>query len=203
MNLVNLLSATRGEIVTLLRQGPLTAGDLAAKLGLTANGIRAHLNALQALGLVEQTERRKGLRKPHYLYALTENARGPGAAYEPVLGAIAETLSSQLSADDLREMFSAAGERLAQPFTGTFEERLKATQEGLSALGASTNQEDHPDGVIIRGARCPLSSVVKTCPEACATVVSLVGKLMDEPTEQACKYEPHPMCGVLVKRKSA
>ena len=53
----------------------------------------------------------------------------------------------------------------------------------LSSLGATTKEEDHTEGVVIRGAKCPLLSVVKTCPEACSTVVSLVGTLVGERAE--------------------
>jgi predicted ArsR family transcriptional regulator len=44
--------STRGRIVALLRRTGLTVDELAQELGLTANGVRAHLATLERDGIV-------------------------------------------------------------------------------------------------------------------------------------------------------
>ncbi|MDF3017510.1 MAG: putative transcriptional regulator [Thermomicrobiales bacterium] len=46
--------STRGRMVTLLRRSGRTVEELARALGLTDNGIRAHLAALERDGIVRQ-----------------------------------------------------------------------------------------------------------------------------------------------------
>jgi DNA-binding transcriptional ArsR family regulator len=65
-NAPELLSAlshpTRQAIVDLLRQQPLTVGELAAQLPVTRPAVSQHLQALKSIGMVE--EDRRGTR--HY-----------------------------------------------------------------------------------------------------------------------------------------
>ena len=67
--------STRGQIVTILRSAPCTVEDLAEKLSLTDNAVRANLLSLERDGLVQQKGMVKGFRKPHYIYGLSESAR--------------------------------------------------------------------------------------------------------------------------------
>ena len=60
--------STRGQIVTILRSAPCTVEDLAEKLNLTDNAVRAHLSTLERDGLVRQSGLRRGPRKPHFTY---------------------------------------------------------------------------------------------------------------------------------------
>jgi predicted ArsR family transcriptional regulator len=66
------LESTRGRIVTLIRRARRTVKDLARKLDLTDNGVRAHLAVLERDGLVRQrgSVRRggNGGGKPAYVY---------------------------------------------------------------------------------------------------------------------------------------
>ncbi|HEX7176746.1 MAG TPA: ArsR family transcriptional regulator, partial [Pyrinomonadaceae bacterium] len=66
--------STRGRIVSLLRDGSKTVNDLASKLELTDNAVRAHLLTLERDGLVRQSGVQRGARKPHFAYELTAEA---------------------------------------------------------------------------------------------------------------------------------
>ena len=55
--------STRGQIVTILRASPCTVEELAGKLELTNNAVRAHLLTLERDGLVRQSGLRRGPRK--------------------------------------------------------------------------------------------------------------------------------------------
>ena len=67
--------STRGRIVHLLKQSAKTVNDLAAALELTDNAVRAHLLSLERDRLVESAGTIKGVRKPHVVYRLTDDAR--------------------------------------------------------------------------------------------------------------------------------
>ncbi len=47
-------ASTRGQIVTLLRRTSYTVEELAQAVGLTDNGVRAHLAILERDGIVQQ-----------------------------------------------------------------------------------------------------------------------------------------------------
>ncbi|MGH6655624.1 MAG: helix-turn-helix transcriptional regulator [Actinocrinis sp.] len=71
---------TRNRVARLiLANGPSTAADLAARLGLTPAGVRRHLDALLAEGLVEAREQRvyghRGRGRPAKVFALTGDGR--------------------------------------------------------------------------------------------------------------------------------
>ncbi len=69
--------STRGRLVTLLRRKGHTVGELAEEVGLTSNGVRAHLATLERDGLVRQdgsVRRGSGGGKPAYIYELTPEA---------------------------------------------------------------------------------------------------------------------------------
>jgi len=48
------IRGTRGRVLSLLREGKWTVDDLAARLGLTDNAVRFHLDALERAGTVEK-----------------------------------------------------------------------------------------------------------------------------------------------------
>src|ERR1041385_4385300 len=90
--------STRGQIVTLLRTAPATVEELAGKLKLTDNAVRAHLATLERDGLVKQSGLRRGPRKPHFTYVLTEEAdRLFPKAYDALLNQLIAVLKTRLT----------------------------------------------------------------------------------------------------------
>jgi len=59
--------STRGRVLILLREGSRTVNELAEKLDLTDNAVRAHLTSLERDVLVQLLGTRPGSRKPHAL----------------------------------------------------------------------------------------------------------------------------------------
>jgi len=66
-----LLDSSRGQLVTLLQRGGLTAEDMASKLGVTTNAVREHLAGMERDGVVGRTGRRPGTTRPSRVFELT------------------------------------------------------------------------------------------------------------------------------------
>jgi len=83
------LESTRGRIVALLRRSGRTVEELARTLGLTDNGVRAHLATLERDGIVRQrgsVRRGSGGGKPPYVYELAPEGEDLfPKGYAPVL----------------------------------------------------------------------------------------------------------------------
>jgi predicted ArsR family transcriptional regulator len=92
--------STRGRMVTLLRRSARTVEDLARALGLTDNGIRAHLAVLERDGIVRQrgsVRCRSGGGKPAYVYELTSEAEDLfPKAYALAFGRLLDVLAERL-----------------------------------------------------------------------------------------------------------
>ena len=98
-------ASTRGQVLTLLRQGHGTVEDLARELGLTDNAVRSHLTALERDGLVTQSGLRRGVGKPAHVYTLTPDAeRFFPKAYGPVLQQVVATLGEELPAETVSDL---------------------------------------------------------------------------------------------------
>src|SRR5688572_32881136 len=91
-----LLPEPRRRVVALLREEGRTIPELAARLGVTPNAVRAHLASLAGQGLVEAgAPRREGMGKPPTVYRLTAageelHPRGYGGLLLAILGLLAE-----------------------------------------------------------------------------------------------------------------
>lgn len=134
-------SATRGKLIALLRRAPSTIEDLAAELEITDNAVRPHIQALESVGIVEQSGTRQslGAGKPATLYHIASAAAGSlSAAYAPVLSALLDTMHSELKPAQVSELLRATGRKLATTEAvprGSLESRVNSAAAILTALG--------------------------------------------------------------------
>jgi predicted ArsR family transcriptional regulator len=199
-----LLGSTRGQIVNLLRRGPLTVEEIATELKLTDNAVRAHLAGLQDDGLALQNGTRAGVRKPHALFELTPAAHEHfSSLYVPVLDALLETLSADTPPDQVDRLMKSVGTRLAADHRAAVqalspEARVDYVMALLRGLGALAEVTPEGQRLAIRGSRCPLAAVVTHHPQVCSTLESLLTELLGRPVHEACEKSPHPHCRFLV-----
>src|SRR5215213_6565579 len=87
------LGGTRERIVDLLRRSALTANDIADRLGLTHNAVRAHLVTLQREGLVRESGRQPTVGRPATLYEVIPTAEALlSRAYIPFVAELVRVL---------------------------------------------------------------------------------------------------------------
>jgi predicted ArsR family transcriptional regulator len=201
-----LLDTSRGRIVTLLRQGDLTVDEIAGKLGLTANAIRAQLTGMERDGVIRRVGRRPGTTRPSHIFQLTpEIEQLLSRAYVPLLTQLVDVFATALPAEQLNGLMRDAGKRLADalPSAKRSSVALGDRVSGASGilneqLGALTTVERN-GGYVIRGAGCPLSALTGKHPAVCLAMESLVTEIVGAPVHECCDRATRPRCCFEIK----
>ena len=200
--------STRGQIVTILRGAPCTVEDLAEKLNLTDNAVRAHLATLERDGLARQSGLRRGPRKPHFTYVLTDEAdRLFPKAYDALLNQLIAVLKTRLSPPEiveaLREVGRAMGATAPAGQNANLESRVQSALKVLEAIGGAAEVVKHDDKLMIQSSSCPLAAAVSIHPEVCQLAESLVAEIVKAPVEEQCDRTGRPKCRFQISHKEA
>ena len=201
-----LFKSTRGKILGLLRTREWTVNELAEKLRLTDNAVRAHLASLERDRLVSQAGMKPGVRKPHITYAL-----GPEAeqlfpkAYGRLLTLLMSIFSRQIKPGNLRAGMRAAGRTVAQEHLRelrgkTRQQRIDAALDVLKELGGSATFREQDGKHFIYGTGCPIAAATANHPEACLLAESLLAEIIGSPVKERCVRGPAPCCRFEVKQ---
>ena len=191
---------SRGKILDLLRERDWTVRDLADRLGLTKNGIRAHLVTLEREGMIRRGGSQIGTRKPHVVYSLTEDAAHAFPnAYGPVLRQLVGVLAAKLSPQSLLVYLSELGLQLAaEPAKAARDksprERRRIALEALASLGGEASLRTHNGDEVIEGRSCPLSAVTGPYPQACVIAQTILAEIIGQPVQESCLHGAKPRC---------
>jgi predicted ArsR family transcriptional regulator len=183
----------------MLRTSPCTVEELAGKLDLTDNAIRAHLLTLERDGLVRQTGLRRGPRKPHFTYALTPEADSLfPKAYDALLNQLIAVLKTRLNPEEIEEVLREVGRAVAsgapEGDEADLEKRVHTAVRVLETIGGATEIEHHDDKIVIRGHGCPLAAAVSVHPEVCRLAETLVAEIVKVPVKEHCDRSGTPKC---------
>jgi predicted ArsR family transcriptional regulator len=195
-----LLKSTPGQILRLLRRRDRTVEELATKLRLTNNAIRAHLMSLQSDGFVMRSGTRPGSRKPHALYGLAPAVeqlfpKAYGRLLNLMLGAIRRRLASRQLRHAMREVGrKIADENSANGRRRTRQQRIAAAIRILSELGGDATFEQINGTGVIRSRGCPIAAATAHHPEACLIAESLLSKIIGARVTEHCRRGPQPSC---------
>ena len=193
--------STRGQVVTLLRRSDHTVEELAQALGLTDNGVRAHLAVLERDGIVRQrgsVRRSSGGGKPAYVYELSQEAEDLfPKAYEPALSRLLDVLSDELGPEQSEALLRSVGRRLAGGHsvrTNDARARLESAVEIFNELGGLAELEERDGTLVIRGYSCPLAGVSPDHPEVCRMAETMITELAGVPVYEHCDRGERPRC---------
>ena len=198
--------STRGQIVTILRASPCTVDELAEKLELTDNAVRAHLSTLERDGLVRQSGLRRGPRKPHFTYILTDEAdKLFPKAYDALLNQLITVLKTRLSPPEIESTLREVGRAMAAnvPAGQNLESRVQNALKVLEAIGGAAAVVKHEDKFVIEGSGCPLAAAVTVHPEVCQLAESLVAEIVKAPVHEYCDRDGRPKCRFEIGHKEA
>ena len=194
-------SSTRPALLRLLaRDGPQTAAQLAAVLGVSAVAVRKHLHALAREGAVAVEIAPQPLGRPVHRYTLTERA----AAYLPQ--GHHEWLLAML--DVLQREDRGAPERVLAGCTAQLHARYAACLTGKSLPeqvaelarlreedGFLTTVEHVGDVITLREYHCPIRDVAERYRAACRCEQALFRELLGDQVEYvASLLEGAPAC---------
>jgi predicted ArsR family transcriptional regulator len=172
---------TRGEIVRLLLEaGPITAGDIGERLGISAAGVRRHLDALldagEALASPAASWQQHGRGRPAKRYRLTAAGRAKlGHTYDDLAAAAMRQLR-EIGGDEAVRTF--ARRRIDSILQGVSDEpddveakadRVAAALTKAGYATTTTRVRGPIDGIEICQHHCPVSHVAEEFPELCQT----------------------------------
>ncbi|MEU0496388.1 metalloregulator ArsR/SmtB family transcription factor [Mycobacterium sp. NPDC006124] len=171
---------TRRAIVQLLLEGPTTAGDVGDRLGISAAGVRRHLDALVDGGDAESVAaaswQHHGRGRPAKRYRLTAAGRGKlDHAYDDLAVAAMRQLR-EVGGDDAIRTFarrrvdailSGVTARTDGDDVATAADRVAVALTGAGYATTTTRVAGPISGVQICQHHCPVSHVAEEFPELC------------------------------------
>jgi predicted ArsR family transcriptional regulator len=201
-----LLDSSRGRIVALLQRDERTVEDIASRLGVTANAVRAQITAMERDGIIRRVGQRTGSTRPSQVFALTPEVELLlSRAYVPVLRQLVCVFSAKLPAQQVDSLMREVGTGLAHELpkekrsSRTLRARVFEASELLNEqLGAITHVTEN-GGYVIRGRGCPLAALTGKHPALCVAIESLVQQLVGTAVRQCCDRSGRPRCCFEIK----
>lgn len=183
------LGDTQRRLLELLkRDGSQSVGELADRVGLAAESVRSHMNALAGRGMVRRVgNRRDGPGRPEILYGLTEAA-------EPLFPRAEGRLLRELTSFLTEEGHGHALEAFFEARLARQRERVRGRLEGLSGrdrleeVAAILTDEGFMAEVVEAGdgearlclCHCPLREMVAASRLPCRAEVDWIGEMLGE-----------------------
>lgn len=171
----------------LLNHGPQTVSELASPLSLTPNGVRRHLDAMQAEGLVEETPAASGRRgRPARRFGLTAAARDSlPHTYDDLAVAALRHLATIGGREAVRafadQQVSGLEARCLAAIDGAGDDpvaRADALAAALSAEGYAASAESLASGGQLCQRHCPVAHVAAEFPELCQAETEVIARLV-------------------------
>jgi len=196
------LATSRGRIAALLQRGGLTVEELASRLKLTTNAVRAQLVAMERDGLIRRAGVKRGVTKPSVTFELSRELQQLlSGAYIPLLAHLFQVFSKGLRPGQVEMLMHQAGKSMAKEFAASghpskhLESRVRAANELLTGrLGAATTVVRDHGCFLIRGAMCPLAAITDKHPFGCLVMESFVQEVVEAPVRECCDRTTPPRC---------
>ncbi|WP_018179425.1 helix-turn-helix transcriptional regulator [Jongsikchunia kroppenstedtii] len=177
---------TRASVVEyILERGPITAGEIGDQLGISAAGVRRHLDALIVSGDVEVAPAPKladrGRGRPAKRYQLTPSGRGQlRHGYDDLAVAV------------MRRLRDVGGESAVEDFArdrvaamvgdidrgDNAERTVEQIADALTAAGFSATTRRVGAGVQICQHHCPVAHVAAEFPELCEAETAMFAEVL-------------------------
>lgn len=207
-----LIPRTRQRILWFIKtHGAARAETIGNTVEISISGVRQHLTALEAEGLLSHSEVRDGPGRPRYLYSLTGAAEtffptGYAQLANELLDGLDEedpALLGRLIERRVQRRLDALRPRVAQL---PFGERVLAIAALMDQDGFLVAVETRADGSYVLVERnCAMLSVARKYGQICSSEMDLLQKLLPEATIQRIKYmiAGQSSCAYLIERHAA
>nr|WP_235923073.1 metalloregulator ArsR/SmtB family transcription factor [Corynebacterium lizhenjunii] len=181
-------------MLLMLKDGPVTASYLGKKLGLSAAGVRRHLDILLEEGLSEVVTRRPaaaagtGRGRPAKHFRLTDSGRAHfGHSYDALAADALQALRAVGGPQAVKAFAKARFEKMIADVTPLVEnpdnpEEIAATARQLAAVldghGYAATVTTAGNGVQICQHHCPIAHVAAQHPELCEAEAEVFSALL-------------------------
>jgi len=183
---------------------PLTAKDLASRLGISLNAVRHHLKELDAEGLIEYERQHRGVGAPAFAYRLSAAGyalfpRRYEATLTELLDYVVRREGRAAAVAVLEARYQALTRRVQEELAGaTPAERMAAiaqllSDEGYMAEGSASSGT----GTLIEH-NCAIQAVAERFPEICAAEARFLAAALGAEVDRrehilsgcsACEYQ--------------
>lgn len=206
-NKVPQLASQKGLRADILRElklaQPLTAKNLAQKLGVSANAIRHHLKELEAEALVTYGREQRGVGAPTFAYRLSHQGEALfPKRYEQtltdLLARVAERQGRAATTAMLEDLYADLTRQLQSELEGVAPEgRLAAVTRVLSEAGYMAESDVSGGSFRLAEHNCAIKSVAERFPEVCAAEAKFLQTVLSASVERtahivdgcnACEY---------------
>ncbi|ASS74845.1 ArsR family transcriptional regulator [Tumebacillus algifaecis] len=194
---------TRKTIITILRtEGPMSAGDLAERIGITEMAIRRHIATLERDNLIFPTTIRQPMGRPAKVYQLTEEADNLFPKnYHSLMLDILEDIVHIDGQDKIQAIFDQREDRLSAQLNELFdgkslEEKVQALAEMQNSKGYLAKWERKEDGSFeIVEYNCPIAQVSKVYPQTCSCETNVFRRVLGTEVDRSqCLAEGGSCC---------
>ena len=189
---------TRDRVTTLLlEEGPQTASELSARLGVSSAAVRRHLDALLATGRIEERAggpgshaAHRGRGRPARRFHLTDAGRSafPHAYDDLALTALryvaaaggpdAVRAVAEQQLAGLEQRCSTAVEQAVSGRSGAPADRAQALAAALTAEGYAATASALSGGGQLCQHHCPVAHVAAEFPQLCEAETAVIGRLV-------------------------
>lgn len=194
---------TRYKILYLLKMsGPKTIRELAKELMISSMGIRQNLISLEGAGWVRHYQEQRGLGRPQFIYALTEQGDEQNfpRTYAPEMIGLLKAIQSLDGIPGLDRIFEQHTQKLVTEYrarisSDILEDRVKGlallrTEEGFMAEWEKENE----DSFALHEHNCAIYQVASSCEQACIFEHELFCRVLDG---ASVRRESHILSGDL------
>jgi DeoR family transcriptional regulator, suf operon transcriptional repressor len=198
-------------LVTLKKEQPLTASELASRFGLTPNALRRHLKVLEEDGVVRYQREVRGVGAPVFAYRLTESGEAIfPRRYASVLASALTALQAERGGRSVARVLTREWDVLADDVGPVLEglplaERVQLVAELMTARGymaeaeapeqTEATTEATTETATLRIHNCAMCEIAEQFPEACEVEARQLARLLRaEVTRRAHRFDGAPLC---------
>jgi len=174
-------------LVTIKRDGSVTAKQLADKLGMTTMGARQHLQALEYEGLVSFSDLKVKIGRPTRHWVLTTKGHSQFSdRHSELTIQVIEAVENLFGVEGLQKI---ADEREAKTYSfytteldkcPTLERKLERLVELRQQEGYMAELQVQGDTVLLIENHCPICKAAIRCPMLCQSELKIFQRLLGE-----------------------
>jgi predicted ArsR family transcriptional regulator len=171
---------------SILENGPSTAAALSEKLGFTPAGIRRHLDALVADGVLEAREPHsaliRGRGRPSKVFVMTDNGREKFEhSYDDLAVAALKFMSAQVGEQSIKAFAESRADDIIKKGSLSLAKKShksEALANFLSEQGYAANVVSKSHGEEICQHHCPIAHVAAEFPQLCEAETRAFSELL-------------------------